>query len=659
MIWNSVRVFIALLFCQALAAQNVQWASSIVNYSSQSENGLYSAMQALGAPNSMQTGGMSGTAWLAKDDTRKEFLHVAFEKPMKVAQVIVAESFNPGAVVKIVLFNQAGIETEVFKQKADTLEEKWRVLSVKIPLTDFEVTALKVFIDCRVTPGANQIDAIGISDSHEELKFESRLKKVDATYFSKAERLDDNVNTQFTEVNPKISPDGKTLFITRKDYPPNHHDDEIWFSKLEDGKWSKMQNIGEPLNNQHPNAIESITPDGNTCLLINQYFKKTGATAPGFSISNRLKEGWSFPENANLINFINNDRYTGFYLSNDGKTVITQLRREDTKGSSDLYVMFLQDDGRWSEPLSLGDSVNTEGGDCTAFLASDNVTLYYSTDGLPGYGSNDIYMTRRKDDTWKNWTTPLNIGPDINSDAWDAYYSIPASGDWAYFVKDGDIYRIRLREEFRPKPVLLISGFVYNQKTNQIIPEASINYEYLPDGGNAGTARTNPANGEYKIVLPYGHNYGFLADAKGFLSVSDHIDASNLHEYTEIRRDLYLVPAEVGQVVRMNNIFFDFAKSTLRPESFPELDRIAKFLAENPAISISIGGHTDNVGQDDDNLTLSANRAKSVLDYLSSKGVSAGRMTSNGFGETQPQSTNETEEGRQLNRRVEFVIVKM
>ena len=159
-------------------------------------------------------------------------------------------------------------------------------------------------------------------------------------------------------------------------------------------------------------------------------------------------------------------------------------------------------------------------------------------------------------------------------------------------------------------------------------------------------------------MLPQGNTYGFRAEAQGLVSVKDNLDATNLKEYTEIQRDLYLVPVEVGQVVRINNIFFDFGKSTLKPESFSELNRVVDFLNSNPTVNIELSGHTDNIGSVVVNLKLSDDRAKSVVEYLTSKGITASRLTAKGYGETKPVATNDTEEGRAMNRRVEFEILK-
>lgn len=629
-----------------------------MNYSSQKDYTSYSANQVLGEPNSMPSKGYSATAWEAATDDRREFLHVGFNKPMKTKQVIIAENFNPGAVVKVVLIDTKNTEHEILKKTADTLKLFSRFNQIKIEETDYEVASVKISIDCRATPGINQIDAIGIANHHDEIKTEVKTAG-EKLFYSEPEPLGPNINSKYTEVHPLISPDGKTLFVNRKDFPPNHEDDEIWYSTLDEkGEWTALKNMGPPLNNKHHNYVNAITPDGNTMLLAGQYFKDPDSWGNGFSLTRKTEAGWSFPENAKVKNFVNTDRYFNCYMTNDGMKIFMNVRREDTRGESDLYVSFLQTDGSWSQPKNLGSQINSSGRECCAFLAADNITLYYASDGFNGFGSSDVYMARRLDDTWQNWTEPLNLGPPLNSNSWDAYYTIPAKGDYAYYVKDGDIYRIRIKEEIKPQPVVMIYGSVFNRKTNEPIGNANVNYEYLSNGELAGMAHSSPESGEYKIILPYGNHYGFMASAKGFIAVSDHLDVTDLKEYAEIKRDLFLVPAVAGETVRLNNIFFDFGKSDLKSESFSELRRVIAMMNENPQMVIALSGHTDNVGSDEDNLRLSQNRINSVMSYLLQNGIKPERMTATGFGESKPVASNETDEGRALNRRVEFTIVK-
>jgi len=224
---------------------------------------------------------------------------------------------------------------------------------------------------------------------------------------------------------------------------------------------------------------------------------------------------------------------------------------------------------------------------------------------------------------------------------------------------ESDIVRIKLLERERPDPIVMVSGNVYNAKTKQPL-SANLIYQTLPDGAEAGNGVSSELDGSFKIILPYDKNYIIHATADHFFAQSENLNLDSLVKvgYKEIHKDLYLMPIEIGSVVRLNNVFFDFDKADLRPESFVELDRVVKLLNENPSIAIEMSAHTDSRGADDYNFRLSDNRARSVMEYILSKGISADRITSQGYGETMPVDTNETDEGRQNNRRVEFKILR-
>ena len=487
------------------------------------------------------------------------------------------------------------------------------------------------------------------------------------------ENLGPNVNTGYTEVAPIISPDGRTVYFSRKNHPGNsggvEDDDEIWYSNLqENGEWTKARPYGAPLNNPGNNGVSSISPDGNTLLLMNGYNYFDGSMTNGTSVAYRSRGGWTFPKKQEIEKYENRSDYVSYYMTNDGKAIIMSVEmKKKNIGERDLYVAFRTGKNEWSKPLNLGPTVNTSKDDGSPFLAADGVTLYYATSGHEGgYGSADIWKVTRLDDTWQNWSAPVNMGPKINTPDWDSYFTIPASGEYAYFVSSAsgegkeDIFRIKLPTEAKPKPVVLISGNVYDSKTKKPIMTEII-YELLPEGKEIGIARSEPEKGAYKIVLPYGKKYGFLARAEGYYAVSDNLDVTSLEEYQEIERDLYLTPIkkmEVGEVVRLNNIFFEFGKATLKEESYPELNRVVKLLTENSGMQIEISGHTDNVGSDEDNLKLSQGRAQSVVDYLLENGVKKNQLIAKGYGESAPIAAADTDEGRALNRRVEFKILK-
>ena len=274
-------------------------------------------------------------------------------------------------------------------------------------------------------------------------------------------------------------------------------------------------------------------------------------------------------------------------------------------------------------------------------------------------------MTKRLDNSWQKWSEPINLGGPINTDNWDAFFTLDAGGEFAYLTTnlntfgESDIVRVKLLEKEKPNPVVLVSGNVYNIKTKQPV-SASLIYETLPDGVVAGNGISGATDGAFKFVLPYDKNYSIRASADHYFAISENLNLDSLVKagYREIHKDLYLAPIEIGQVVRLNNVFFDFDKYNLRNESFVELDRVVQLLKENPGIEIEMSAHTDSKGADDYNYRLSDDRARSVREYIVSKGIDEKRIVSQGYGETKPVSTNETDEGRQLNRRVEFKIIK-
>jgi outer membrane protein OmpA-like peptidoglycan-associated protein len=313
--------------------------------------------------------------------------------------------------------------------------------------------------------------------------------------------------------------------------------------------------------------------------------------------------------------------------------------------------------------MNLGPKINTELKDVSPFLAADGKTMYFSSKRAGGFGDQDIWVAKRLDDTWKHWSDPVNMGNTINSDDYDSYYSIAASGDYAFMVTyknsygKADIERIKLKKELQPDPVVMVTGKVYNAKTKEPL-EAEITYEQLNSGKNQGNARSNSTTGAYKIVLPYGMNYGFHGKASGYIAVNENLDLTDIKQYQEVHKDLYLIPIEVGQSVSLKNVFFKQGTPILLSDSYPELDRLVSIMQDNPTMEIELSGHTDNQGDPKKDLKLSEDRVKTVKEYLVSKGIDPRRITGKGYGGTKPIASNAKEETRKLNRRVEVKITK-
>jgi outer membrane protein OmpA-like peptidoglycan-associated protein len=497
-------------------------------------------------------------------------------------------------------------------------------------------------------------DAVALGSGALELESEnpSRLH-------ARPENLGPAINSPATELGPVISPDGRTLYFTRGGAGGNQ---DIWFSHLDTaGTWTSAVRMPAPLTNPFNNFVESVTPDGNTLLVGGRYLT-VNSIVTGLAVSHRTRDGWSVPEPLRIRNYYSRTRSVSSCLGSDGGTLVMSLERDGGRGRQDLYVSFRTGD-EWTEPMSLGPIVNSVDIDFAPFLAADGVTLYFSSKGHGGYGDADIFVTRRLDSTWQRWSEPVNLGPTINSSLWDAYYVIPASGDYVYFgsvdnaIGESDLVRVGLPQAVRPGAVALVSGRVINSATQEPV-EATIHYERLPRGEEAGTARTDPRTGSYAIALPAGEVYAFRAEAPGMLGVGSNVDLTSLGAYVEKSQDLTMVPLAEGEVVGLENIFFDFGQSVLRNESFPELNRLVDLMGAYPTLEIEVSGHTDGVGSATSNARLSEARVASVVRYLTEKGVDSLRLHTVPAGESHPIADNISDEGRQRNRRVEFRIVR-
>lgn len=498
---------------------------------------------------------------------------------------------------------------------------------------------------------------------------------ITANTIIKTENLGFRVNSVLPELRPTVSADGKLLFFICENHPENTkyrsvpNSQDIWYSEKDSsGKWQDAVHLGPPLNTMQYNAVYWISPDNNR-ILIRGAFNDGAFYGKGVSLCYRLKNGnWSEPNTLRIKNYYDYDRglQSGASMTHDGQTLLLYMTQEKGGSNNDIFACQLQKDGSWSEPKSLGKKINApETDEMTPYMASDGVTLYFSSNRAGGVGDNDIWMTKRLDKSWQKWSDPVNLGAPINTPDWDAFFTLDAGGEYAYLTTElntlgeSDIVQVKLLEREKPNPVVLVSGNVYNKKTLQPL-SASLVYETLPDGVEAGNGISSAVDGSFKVVLPYDKNYLIRANADKFFAVSENLKLDSLIKagYKEIHKDLYLVPIEIGSVVRLNNVFFDFDKYDLRPESFVELDRVVQLLKENPSIEIEMSAHTDSFGSDEYNFTLSDNRAKSVREYILSKGIAPSRIISQGYGETKPETSNDTPENRQLNRRVEFKILK-
>lgn len=671
-----LSILILLALTDRIQAQEVQWATKLIEFSSELTPVQYSARQVLGKPDVLPAGGPSPNAWSPDRPKRKEFVKVGFDRPANIQQIAIAESHNPSAIYRVFVYDEGGHEYLVNTLNPKAVPLRGRMLNLFMEKTTYKVAAVKIEFDGAALSDYFGIDAIAISDVNYPIIADIPKLQLLASGLV-VEALDKNVNSDYSELNPLLSPDGKTLYFSRKNHPENmggsKDREDIWYSELDStGQWSLAKNMGPPFNNDEPNfinSIQSVTPDGRTAvMLLGNKYGKRGKMQAGVSLSSNVDGNWTRPVALNITNDYNFSERANYFLTNNRRTLLMSVEREDTYGERDLYVSFMQDDSVWTEPLNLGDVINSANDESAPFMATDDVTLYFSSNGFSGYGGNDIYASKRLDDTWTKWSDPENLGPEINSALEDLFFNIPASSEYAYYSRgvsenNTDIFRVKLPILRSPEPWVIVKGKIVDGRTGEPIG-AKIVYERLPDGRELGIAQSNPSTGEYEIRLPGGHMYGIRAEATDRISENQNLDLRNIQNDQIIEgKDFTLDPIQLSAVEEnvtlvLNNIFFDFDRATLKPESFPELNRIISVMNERSGMEIEIAGHTDATGPESYNMQLSERRARSVVKYLTDKGIATNRISVVFYGESKPVEPNTTPDGRRRNRRVEFKIIK-
>lgn len=556
-------------------------------------------------------------------------------------------------------------------------------------------------------------------------------------------KMDKTVNTFRHEAAPVVSPDGNALYFFVQNHPDNTYgkDDtqDIWVSRRdEQGGWSSAEHLSAPFNIHPSNQVFTILPDGSIFL---KGGKRKGEK--GFSIvttNHQLVE-----LDVKEFGKMNKGRFYGATMSADKNHIIIYFSEKENSPFSDLYASHRQGDGTYSQPVKMKLSTNTD--EVGPFIAPDQKTLYFgSARQAPGrQGGVDIYKCTRLDDTWMNWSEPVNVGKPINTAALDFYFTVDAHGNIftsrANKALEGaqlDLYMLapktfsvtlagnvfnqktnepleaevqiripdqdarKLRSDaggrfesrfpevtryditasvdgFTPAstqadipllysdttiyvdipltPIakaLVLQGTVYDQKTNKQIParlEMKVRDKQHP------VMNINAARGMYEQEIDELGWYIITASAEGYLNTVDSVWVND-SDVTPWTKDIVLQPIEVGVTVRLKNIYFDFDKTTLKNESFTELDKVVDFLKQNPSVEIEISGHTDNKGSDEYNANLSQGRSEAVVNYIISQGVDGYRLSAHGYGEAKPIDTNDSEEGRANNRRVEFTVMK-
>lgn len=488
--------------------------------------------------------------------------------------------------------------------------------------------------------------------------------------FSKQSSLGSHVNSPYYESNVVISPDGKRVFFTRQNHPENvgGKDDggDIWTSEMtSSGEWTDAVNLGSPLNDASANKILGFMDQGKAMLL---------HSPKGIAFAYNYNGKWLKPTEIEIPYFKSKSDHISGCISFDGRYLLFGMESYGTYGVEDLYMCRLKGDGSWTSPKNLGAGINTPFQEMTPFLAADNKTVFFASNGRGGEGSFDIFMTSRLDDTWLNWSEPVNIGPKVNTKGQELSFVFRTDAEYAYLISTqnsngyGDLKRVKIKPDIAPEVVVedtvqmedesvpaglfAFEGMVSDKRTNE--PVAGAQVEIVGDPDEVVYTAVSDNMGRFNLSV---------AECLGFevkIHSNNHLSLEQLVTIEEVKgesaSEFLLEPLTKGNTIELKHVLFEQGRADLVQGSERELNLVVEMMQEHPDINIFLAGHTDNQGKAALNLKLSFDRVEMVKKYLVENGISENRISGKGFGGTKPIASNDNVISRRRNRRVEFTI---
>ena len=480
--------------------------------------------------------------------------------------------------------------------------------------------------------------------------------------------MGDSINSTAKEYLPMLTADEQLIVFTRMkpkavQHPgigSNNFEEDFYTAEKSNHAWSLSRPVGPPINTPLNEGGQCLSPDGHS-IYYTGCDRPEGMGSCDIYFSRRTGNKWNDP--VNLGSKVNSKEWDSQpSIAFDDNTLYFTSTRPGGFGGSDIWKCVKGPDGSWGSAVNLGPVINTPKNENSPFIHTDNRTLYFSSDGHPGMGDADLFLSRL--DSNGQWQPPVNLGYPINTSGEEFSLFVSTDGRNGYFSTDRlkgfgslDLYSFEMDPGIRPLVVSYVKGTVYSYSDKKPLQAA---FEIIDNetGKVVVKSNTDRETGEFLVCLPSGKDYGLNVSKEGYLFYSDHFSCKD----PSGMKNAYLVSVEMkkavaGEKVILKNIFFETNSFDLKSESFPELGKLIAFLTASPNIKIEISGHTDQVGDEKSNLVLSEKRARAVYDYLVKAGIPASRLSSKGYGESKPVSGNETEEGKALNRRTEFRII--
>ncbi len=471
--------------------------------------------------------------------------------------------------------------------------------------------------------------------------------------------LGSNINSEKSEYFPAITADNESLYFTVNNPSSKYPDEDIYVSNFENEKWQARKAVKSINKTNSQEGAHSVTQDGRYIFFASD---RREGNQGRFDIYVSKKVGNEWQEAKNLGNPINSHNWESQpVISANSKMLFIVRKSKDGYGGSDIYISHLQENGSFSEPQNIGANINTFGDEQRPYFHPDGKTLYFSSNGHPGFGKGDIYKSILQDDN--TWSKPINLGYPINSPEMEFGLYVSADGETGYFSSEKtggfgsmDIYSFAMPVSAQPEKVIRIKGKIIDEVNGKPI-KADIKIVNLNTNSLYKTLSSDAINGSYLITLPANQEYMYQANAEGYLPYSENFSLKNIATDKVFELEAKMKKIAMGNEFILKNIFFDEGEYKLMPSSQQELNSLVSFLNAYPNVHIEIGGHTDDVGSEADNQILSENRAKAVLNYLVEHGIGNSRLSFKGYGESKPLVPNTTESNKAINRRTAFKIL--
>lgn len=524
------------LITSIVFSQDVQWASKVIEYSSQFSGRDFSAEQAVGPPNVLNFGGKDAKAWMASSPDNQEYLVLGFESPVKARQIIIVESSNPGSIYMVYVYDESNTMHLVGELIPGPLDIKNRILNIFLPNTEINISAVRIVTDGSKVPGANSIDAVGLSNSVLPVQFgENFAFRLNPRLAKRV--VDLNAQGEESDIRPVYSSEESTLFFTRGYSAANvggvNDPGDVWYSTYNatNGKYSDPVRLSETINNIGFNTsnayykyydnprlmVGNVSGSGSKVKTnLSSVSKKDGEWVT-YDIQ-KIKGGSEIPVDAD---------YT---ITDNGNVLIISTELRDTKGGTDLYIAYSEGENKWSEPINMG-GVNTAEDEYAPFFSMQENVLYFTSKGFPGLGGSDIFRVKRMDDSWTNWSEPENIGADINSDQTDHYFYFDDKDSYAYYAQSTsgggmNIVRIERPRFMEANPLVVVKGKVLDEKTASPV-NALLSLLVLPEEELYGVTFPEENSGNYQIFLRSGYKYRLVGEKAGYKPVDMPVTLEN------------------------------------------------------------------------------------------------------------------------------------